>query len=604
MERDFRESLFEQQQARQVDSTKAIAQHIGSDLRAISTELKLVASDESIRSGNLDGPQAAAVLEKTFLELTTHNSLQSPASGESEPIIDGIYLVDTDGIVTLDFRAEGRMSIVGMNISSRQYVTDTRESTLNQFSGGYIGMDGVLRIAATQPIMNDAGEYVGLVATTMPTAPFFQHYGNIHDIGSQYLAVLDTSSTQLVHPVPAFVGTPFFGEITQNATGRNEVLNNQISRVMAGEPSSSMYEFANGERFNTGHPIFFDGKPVYFVFVVTPTSAVYSSIDDILSAQRLETFTVLSGTTVSIGALIFLLTRWNSGLNKEVSARTKELRDSNSRLMKLNSQLEESNRQLAIANDKMISINRQLERNERVQKDFINVAAHELRTPIQPILGLTEVMHGKTTDPEMLEIIGTIERSAKRLLHLSSDILDAARIEGQGITMSRESFELNSVLLRSVQEHLAEFHRKNIRLNFEPGAKAMVFADKTRIGQVVSNLLSNAAKFTERGTVTLSAEREGGDVIVSVTDSGSGIHADIVPRLFTKFATKSEKGTGLGLFISKNIIESHGGRIWGQNNPSGQGATFGFSLPVSEGVAGVDKLLGVPEEMRVAQAEN
>jgi signal transduction histidine kinase len=207
------------------------------------------------------------------------------------------------------------------------------------------------------------------------------------------MAVLDSDSLQLVHPVPSLVGTPFFGEHTQNITGHSQPLNDQIRQVLTGKPTNSVYEFVNGERFNTGHPVFFRGQPVYFVFVITPTSAIYSTIDGILAGQRTQTFTVLAGTTVSIAVLIFLLARWNSGLNRVVEARTGEIKQSNARLVRANSQLEESNRQLAIANDKMIAINHQLERNERIQKEFINVAAHELRTPIQPILGLAEIMH-------------------------------------------------------------------------------------------------------------------------------------------------------------------------------------------------------------------
>jgi signal transduction histidine kinase len=305
------------------------------------------------------------------------------------------------------------------------------------------------------------------------------------------------------------------------------------------------------------------------VFVITPTEVVYSTIDGILAAQRIETFTVLAGATVSIAVLIFLLARWNLGLNREVEARTSEISQSNAKLVRANSQLEESNKQLGIANDKMIAINRQLEQNERIQKEFINVAAHELRTPIQPILGLAEIMHAKTTDPEMLEIIDTIERSAKRLLHLSSDILDAARIEGLGLSLNMENLEINELLLRAVQDHLPQFQGRNIRLIFEPGEKIMVYADKT--------------KFTTEGAVTLKIAKSDGDgeVLVTIKDTGAGIDDDITPRLFTKFATKSERGTGLGLYISKNIIEGHGGRVWAQNNVEGKGATFGFSLPLA-----------------------
>lgn len=585
VENDFRQSLFEQQQTRQVESTKAIAQHIASDLDSISTRLEIVAATPSIKSGDLGSERTAEILERVYDEIESKSILRAADPDQADPVIDGIYIVNSDGIVTVDVRPHGGMSIAGTDVSSRSYVIATKSYLAPQFSPGYMGHDNVLRIAATYPIVSDSGDYMGMVVLTTPTKAFFQHYGNIYDIQSQYMAVLDNDATQLVHPVSSFIGTSFFGELTQNATGHNEVLNDQIRRVIEGTPSSSIYEFVNGERFNTGHPITFRDQPTYFVFVVTPTSVIYSTIDGILSTQRVQTFTVLAGTTVSIGILIFLLARWNSGLNKEVTAKISEISESNARLIRLNSQLEESNRQLAMANEKMIAINMQLQRSEKTQKEFINVAAHELRTPIQPILGLAEVMHSRTTDPEMLDIIDTIERNARRLLHLSSDILDAARIEGHELTLNKHDFELNELLLRAVQENLAQFQSRNVRFSFEPGSKAMVHADKVRISQVITNLLSNAAKFTQAGQVTVSAWKQDSEALVTVKDTGTGIDSDILPRLFTKFATKSEKGTGLGLFISKSIVEAHGGRIWGQNNPEGRGAIFGFSLPLSNVVS-------------------
>jgi signal transduction histidine kinase len=167
-------------------------------------------------------------------------------------------------------------------------------------------------------------------------------------------------------------------------------------------------------------------------------------------------------------------------------------------------------------------------------------------------------------------------------MHLSSDILDAARIDGQGLSLNTEELELNELLLRSVQDYLPQFQAKNVKLSFEPGEKSVVMADRLRIGQVVSNLLSNAAKFTAEGTVTLGVKRneDNREVLVTLRDSGNGIDDEILPRLFTKFATKSERGTGLGLFISRNIVEAHGGRMWAYNNSEGRGATFGFSLPI------------------------
>src|SRR5215469_17623238 len=128
---------------------------------------------------------------------------------------------------------------------------------------------------------------------------------------------------------------------------------------------------------------------------------------------------------------------------------------------------------------------------------------------------------------------------------------------------------------------LVKEHKDNLKLEFDSKEDISIEADKSRINQVISNLLSNALKFTKEGTITAAVVLENDKIVVSISDTGPGIDSDILPRLFTKFATKSTAGTGLGLFISKSIIEAHGGKIWGKNNyPEGKGATFGFSLPL------------------------
>jgi two-component system sensor histidine kinase VicK len=123
-----------------------------------------------------------------------------------------------------------------------------------------------------------------------------------------------------------------------------------------------------------------------------------------------------------------------------------------------------------------------------------------------------------------------------------------------------------------------------VSILFEPKQDVFVEADNVRINEVISNLIKNAIQFTKEGIITIAAEEEKmnyNEIQVSVKDTGKGIDPEIMPRLFTKFATKSVTGTGLGLFISKAIVEAHGGRIWGENNADGKGATFAFSLPLS-----------------------
>jgi two-component system, OmpR family, sensor histidine kinase VicK len=246
---------------------------------------------------------------------------------------------------------------------------------------------------------------------------------------------------------------------------------------------------------------------------------------------------------------------------------------------------------------------REYERLKEVQKmkdEFINIAAHELRTPIQPILGLSEVLQSKIKDIKQLELFSIITKNAKRLQQLTDDILDVTKIESQSLKLNKEQFDINKKILnviKDVEKQVSDPNRLKI-LFTEPRNDIFVDADKIRIYQVIANLLNNAIKFTKEGTISVSVnvtqngggnkeeERDYDDssiryVIVSMKDTGTGIDPEILPRLFTKFASKSSKGTGLGLFISKSIIEGHGGKIWAQNNSDGKGATFSFSLPIN-----------------------
>jgi signal transduction histidine kinase len=246
-------------------------------------------------------------------------------------------------------------------------------------------------------------------------------------------------------------------------------------------------------------------------------------------------------------------------------------------------ELQESNRQLSLSNQEIAQANEELKVHDKMQKEFINVAAHELRTPIQPILGLSEVLQHQIKDNEQHILVDVISRNAKRLQRLTEDILDITRIESQSLNLKKEIFNLNEIIMSILAEYESRTGSKNnVKITFASKGDFIVQGDRGRLAQVLSNIISNAIKFTQEGNIDISLERlrDGKDVILSVKDTGSGIDPDIMPRLFTKFATKSHIGTGLGLYISKSIIEAHGGRIWAENNSDGTGATFSFSLPI------------------------
>jgi signal transduction histidine kinase len=234
-----------------------------------------------------------------------------------------------------------------------------------------------------------------------------------------------------------------------------------------------------------------------------------------------------------------------------------------------------------------------LQEADRLQREFIHVAAHELRTPIQPILGMAELIESTLQEkrdasikPEEIEMIA---RNARRLQKLSEDILDIARIESNSLTLHKSLFNLKDVLTLLVEDCRKQIQMdgREVKVIYQqPNDDDIeVYADKERIMQVLGNLLSNTLKFTKQGTISIHIEQTNNDknqLTVKVFDTGLGIDDALLLRLFTKFATKSDKGTGLGLYISKSIVEDHGGKIWAENNKDGKGATFTFTLPIQE----------------------
>ena len=230
-----------------------------------------------------------------------------------------------------------------------------------------------------------------------------------------------------------------------------------------------------------------------------------------------------------------------------------------------------------------------LQKNDKMQKEFINTAAHELRTPLQPILGFTEYLKKNTTDNEQIELLEVIIRNAKKLKKLSEDILDVSKIEINSLNLKEEKFAIENLILDIVKEFRHGLKKdKRIKIEYltsECNQEFIIHGDRNRIGQVISNLISNSIKFIfNEGKISISIEKaidENIDIIiVKIKDTGIGIDDEIYPNLFTKFTTKSFQGTGLGLYICKNIVEAHGGKIWAENNENEQGASFYFSLPL------------------------
>lgn len=549
-------ALLEQERLRQVRTTVSLSENIGSDLEVILTRLELLSNNEHMQQGDFDNENLLILMneqKERINEIT---------------LVDYLFVNDMDGISRINIVPEGVQSFVGTDFSFREYFTEAKATLQPVFSNGFLGADGIYRITVAQPIINrDNGQFLGIVGISMPTVQFFEHYGNIHNVGAQFLVAFDKNANILATPSSDLVGTNFFGEEIQSNFRNNEQQIQDYRDLFEGKSSSSIGDFGRGERIATREPVFVLGEPEYFIAISTPTATIAPQLEDLLFQGTLELFVMLAGVIAGVLGLIAFMARWNKTLSKGIKERTSELDD--------------SNRQLMEANKKLVSA-------DRMQKEFINIAAHELRTPTQAIMAYAEALQNDAipTGPEDYDAIA---RNARRLQRLTEDIIDVTRIEGGRLTLKREKFSIDEVIKSAIKDAKSQEPNSSVKLVYEPKG-LIIEADKDRISQVIYNLLTNAIKFTKEGSVTITTlmahnlqDAEGGqDFLIEVRDSGTGIDADIFPQLFSKFATKSEKGTGLGLFIAKSIAEAHGGTIAARNNED-KGATFTLRIPMPNG---------------------
>jgi two-component system sensor histidine kinase VicK len=306
---------------------------------------------------------------------------------------------------------------------------------------------------------------------------------------------------------------------------------------------------------------------------------------------------------------------------QSLSDSEKNLLQANSKLAEANEKLAKMNKELATLTMELATVNEQVRQNVIRQREFIDIAAHELRTPTQAIAGYSELL---LSDPHTnLEYAIPINRNAERLQMIISNILDMSKIDNDTLTLHKEQFDLPEAISSIVDDARNQItrDRKNITILYDIAAftkeeedededgkrrkrGVIVDGDRDRITQVVSNIIDNAIRFTGEGAIRITIEggnrsnsssnsveinnknkdridKSAKQVVVKVRDSGKGLDAESSSKLFSKFfSTSGMGGTGLGLYISKAIIEAHGGRLWAENNPGEKGATFSFSLPL------------------------
>lgn len=317
-------------------------------------------------------------------------------------------------------------------------------------------------------------------------------------------------------------------------------------------------------------PIFLPGlstatgaKQFGVLYITLPDTAEGSNGLLISQLRLLSSFIIVAIAGLAVGTAVLFL-GWNRQLDETVRKRTSEL----------------------------VSANDQLRTFAQSQTDFVNMAAHQLRTPTQSILGFSEILEDEQderipshelSEDERRAALFSISKNAHRLKKLTDDILSVARIEDNRLQLKRKTFDLKGFILEVIDEAQTSKLADGVRILFQyPDEPLMAYADPDKVEEALTNLLMNALRFSDgKGMVTITASKAADEhVMVSVRDEGKGIDPQILPRLFTKFVSTTSSGTGLGLFIASKLVFANGGQMWAENNdPDGPGATFTFTLP-------------------------
>jgi signal transduction histidine kinase len=519
---------------------------------------------EAVRS-NLALLSSVPAIQNQDIEST--KELFSDAQETTSNITSSYFWLDKDGKLLWANSFENQTiyeQFAGGDRSLRPYFAEPRDTLRPYFSSLIESVDAVPRLYIGYPIIldtdqnNNSSVFNGVVASAIDLDQFGQVLqGQLSTKYGSTLGMVDRNGVILYTTNATYIGSNIFGDEFQSVIPLEirASFNSFLRDSLRGSAGSGDISLQGNPSTIAYQPVSFSGDNFAVVYIVAPHN-IQGAVGALIDQQRDFNLIIIGSIGAVAVAIAFLILNWNRRLSGIVKSKTAELERSNLSLQEAIEQLKD---------------------HDRMQREFINVAAHELRTPTQAIIGYSELFYLRPQSRE--ESIKAITRNAERLESLTRDILDVTRIEGHRLDLNKERFDISEVVASAIDDIRRRVDDSTIKFEYSP-RKLVVRADRMRISQVVSNLLSNAAKFTKKGAVYISADTEDGHVVVSVKDTGPGIDTEIMPKLFTKFTSKSQTGTGLGLFISKSIIEAHGGRIWAENNKDKKGATVTFMLPL------------------------
>ena len=535
---------------------------------------------------NLEMLSSSREIFEQRLELS--KTLMNSAQKTTTNFVDFYSWVDSNGTriwSSSNMNDSSGEKIKEFSNAAQKYFENIKDTQVPSYSNAIRLTDGQSGILFSYPIIdtqnrigsqNNTNEFRGVVLAGISSETlnnFLQ--SQLPTLISANISLVDSSGMMILTGIPGFMGTSVFDKRFDSMVGRSSsddiheknVIN--VIRKAVSSPGVGTADISiDGKEFTVSFAPVMSNGIHYFTIVLILPHTLASSLDDLVTQQR--NFSVLAMLIIVASALgiFFVITYWNKGLRKVVYIQTKELQETT----------------------------KKLSYHDKLQKEFIDIAAHEFRTPIQSVLSYSEMIH--TNLKNFDQYFDRIIRNAKRLEKLTEDVLDVSRIEGKNLQLTKSYFDLNHTIEQVIEDHQKEALEKEVKISFDSkNVTTTIHADEARLQQVIDNLLSNAINFTNKGNIIVSSFRGTEDtngkiddsnnsdkesIVVEIKDTGAGINPEMMPRLFEKFATRSISGTGLGLYISKSIIDSHGGMIGAYNNKYGKGATFTFILPVEK----------------------
>jgi signal transduction histidine kinase len=491
------------------------------------------------------------------------------------------------------------LNVVANSILPELLTSNKIQSSVNKISSDVVGFAIVspatkqLHQERLQQITQDSNTLTALVDKLYKAAPDSKDSAEPYSVLEHLTSEYSTISLQLINSKYNGMDEQSILNLISSADNIRNEIDDIINKRINTQNTKMQNEIAkaNDSIYAQQQEIIISSIVAFLMSLIIGRHISLNSIVKPLSKLKQATIQVAHGNFGYIEQKGSIPSQSNNDDYDEIGELSLQFDNMRQTLNQRTRELESSNKQLSSANE-------QLKVNDKLQRDFINIAAHELKTPVEPLLLGSEQLKDMLPNNEIVSIIF---RSAKKLQALSNTILDAARVESGTFKIYREHVNIKDIISDALEITnccTASYNKSdndyNINgLNIINEVKDIfIDADKDRITQVVSNLLNNSMKSieeeqeqqedeAERVISIVTQIRGNSELVVSVSDNGKGIDSEIMPRLFTKFATKSFDGTGLGLFISKSIVEAHGGKMWAENNTDGKkGATFSFSLPV------------------------